>query len=170
MSMVSGIPQSSFPSAVQGTRAEQLERQDRIEGPAETAPKGGEQESVRDEYVHGEEPISAGLYQLSKDENGAPKVIFDSPQQDIPETAPPTEGADGGKESEDRCTVNTDHVDAEIERLKEKKAELEQQLAQAKDNPEEKEQLQAQLQQVMQDLGMKGNETYRRQHAEYTHS
>ena len=84
------------------------------------------------------------------------------------ETAGAPERLPGDKESEERCTANTDKVDAEIERLKEKKARLQQQLGMAGDDPEQRDKLQKQLQQIEEELKVKDTDYYRRQHAEYT--
>ena len=69
-----------------------------------------------DEYTSskkaGEKP--SGLYQLGQDENGNRKVFFDDP-----------------KKSEEKCVGNTDKVDREIQKLKEKQQQLEQQIRSA---------------------------------------
>ncbi len=59
-----------------------------------------------------------------------------------------------------RCTVNTDRVDAEIRRLKQKKAELERQLQSGGDPAVE-----AELRKIEEELRQKDTDTYRRQHA-----
>lgn len=138
-----------------------------------------------DEYVHGEEPVSAGAYHIAQDDEGNPKISFDNPEMKAaakPESKPadskpeksdednPKKASDSDPKEETkstRCTVDTDKVDREIEKLKKKQAELEQQLAGAQDNPQEAEKLQKQLEQVNQELEMKDNDTYRRQHSQY---
>lgn len=58
--------------------------------------------------------------------------------------------------------ANTDKVDAEIKQLKNKKAQLEQQIAQ---NPTED--LQKQLSQIENELRQKNNDTYRKAHTNF---
>ncbi len=63
-------------------------------------------------------------------------------------------------------TTNTDMVDRELERLKEKKAKLEQELLTADET--KRQELQMQLDQVNMELTLKNNDTYRRQHSTVT--
>lgn len=107
---------------------------------------------TRDTYTPEEEPLSAGLY----DKDG--KV--DPPKS----SAPAKKSAE-----EERCTGNTDEVDREIEKLKKKKAQLKQEIAQTKDDPDRQEDLKKQLSQVEEELKRKDNDTYRRQHAKFTY-
>ena len=60
-------------------------------------------------------------------------------------------------------TTNTDMVDRELERLKEKKAKLEQELLTADET--KRQELQMQLDQVNMELTLKNSDTYRRQHS-----
>lgn len=60
-------------------------------------------------------------------------------------------------------TTNTDMVDRELEKLKEKKAKLEQELLTADET--KRQELQMQLDQVNMELTLKNNDTYRRQHS-----
>lgn len=159
--------------------ANETERTGQESGPAW---KSGLAVADLDEYIPGKEPDSAGLYQLSSDENGRSKIIFDA-VSDVPadedkpsdatgepekdqEAEEPEKAGDGGKKTT-KCTVNTDKVDNEIKKLKQKKAELEQQIAKAKDDPDEQKKLQNQLTQLDSELKMKDTDSYRRQHAEY---
>lgn len=139
-----------------------------------------------DEYVHGEEPEAAGVYHIKRDDEGNPKIAFDDPEMKAaPElksraadSKPEKSDDDNPKKASEKdpeketkstkCTADTDKVDREIEKLKKKQAELEQQLARAQDDPQEAEKLQKQLEQVNRELKMKDNDTYRRQHAQYT--
>ncbi len=111
-----------------------------------------------DEYVQQDQetrqPI--GLYRVVHDEDGAAKIQFDDPDED--QTAPPVEN----------CTTNTDRVDREIEKLKEKKNQLEQQLNASKD-PQDMKKLEQQLARIEQELQLKDNDTYRRAHASISH-
>ena len=105
-----------------------------------------------DEYTSskktGEKP--SGLYQLGQDENGNRKVFFDDP-----------------KKSEEKCVGNTDKVDREIEKLKEKQQQLEQQIQSAAGDEQKVRELEKKLAQVEAELRQKDNDTYRRQNSEF---
>ena len=58
---------------------------------------------------------------------------------------------------------DTDKVDREIEKLKEKKARLEQEIRTAEDD--QKKRLEQELRQVEAELAQKDNDNYRRQNA-----
>lgn len=206
MNDISSIASSTTNSLhEQKTAAEQLEQQKKAEAAKEAERAAQESEFVPskgilkpnvDEYIPSEKISSAGLYQLGKDEQGNPQIIFDGPgqQSDEKNSAPVDkssademdgsnskdvidkqakvlpEKADGDKEGDETCTCNTDKVDAEIKKLKNKAAGLEQQIAQAKDDPAKQQKLEKQLQQVESEIRMKDNDAYRRQHAEFTNS
>ena len=105
-----------------------------------------------DEYTSskkaGEKP--SGLYQLGQDENGNRKVFFDDP-----------------KKSEEKCVGNTDKVDREIQKLKEKQQQLEQQIRSATNDEQKVRELEKKLAQVEGELRQKDNDTYRRQNSEF---
>ncbi len=63
----------------------------------------------------------------------------------------------------EKTTTDTDSVDKEIERLKEKKAELEQKLRTA--DEAKRQQIGAELNQVNAELLLKTTESYRREHS-----
>lgn len=63
-----------------------------------------------------------------------------------------------------KSTISTDKVDAEIKLLKNKKAQLEQKISAQADNPD----LQHQLTQIENELRQKDNDTYRRQHTDFS--
>ena len=63
----------------------------------------------------------------------------------------------------EKTTTDTDSVDKEIERLKEKKAELEQKLRTA--DEAKRQQIEAELNQVNGELLLKTTESYRREHS-----
>lgn len=87
------------------------------------------------------------------------------------EAAHGTEGAargSGKPEEEEKCTANTDRVDAEIEALKKKRQQLEQQITGASDDPDKKQKLEKELQAVEQELKLKDNDSYRKQHTTFT--
>lgn len=131
------------------------------------------QKSVRDEYISEEKQDPTGRYWLRKDENNKPKIYFDDPKReaDGPEESKKADAPEK-KVSEEKgktCTANTDKVDREIEKLKKKKAELEQQLNSEKDERKIGE-LEKELAQVERELRQKDNDTYRRQHTQFTYS
>lgn len=89
----------------------------------------------------------------------------------IPEKKQPTPGLyrkDGKKDSEEEVIGSTDKVDAEIKKLKEKKAKLEQEISRAQNDPEKLEKLQKQLNQVENELRVKDTDSYRRRHMQVT--
>ncbi len=94
----------------------------------------------RDEYVPSEEDKDIGLYK--------------PPEEDVSE------------EKSESCTCNTDRVDGEIKRLKEKQEQLEQKLRSAEG--ENAERIKKQLESVSAELAMKDNDTYRRQNSVFT--
>ncbi len=111
----------------------------------------------KDEYISSEKSGSkpSGLYRVEQDENGNPKVLYDDPKKVQKKSAT-------GKAEE--CTTNTDAVDREIEKLKEEKRQLEQQI-QAETDDEKVKELEKKLAQVEVELNQKNNDTYRRQNA-----
>ena len=126
----------------------------------------------------GKEPV--GLDRIGQDENGGRKIFFDDPDKadraDGKEE-PKAEKADGKKPKVDGdsqgkpaevCVGNTDKVDREIEKLKEKKRELEQQIRSASGDERKVRELEKKLAQVEQELSQKDNDTYRKQHSEFS--
>lgn len=110
---------------------------------------------------------SAGVYQVTHDENGRRVIQVDEScetAQGQPKAKPQDESE---KPNIVKTTVNTDKVDKEIEKLKQTQTQLEQKIAAAK-GPKEKEKLEAQLAQVNAELKAKDNDTYRQQHMEIT--
>ena len=142
----------------------------------------GKLSEPQDVYIRseksGKEPV--GLYRIGQDENGGRKIFFDDPDKadraDGKEE-PKAEKADGKKPKVDGdsqgkpaevCIGNTDKVDREIEKLKEKKRELEQQIRSASGDERKIQELEKKLAQVEQELSQKDNDTYRKQHSEFS--
>lgn len=100
----------------------------------------------RDEYVPSEEEEDIGLYTPYKEGRESPEE-------------------EQGEHSES-CICNTDRVDGEIKRLREKQEQLEQQLRRA--DGENAENIKKQLESVSAELAIKDNDTYRRQNAVFT--
>lgn len=123
-----------------------------------------------DEYVHSEKPDSTGIYQLGRDKDGKPKILFDSQQNasKTPKSSESPEKATGNEKENETCTVNTNKVDSEVKKLKKEITTLKQQIAKASDD--EKKDLQKQLEQLESELSTKDNDSYRRQHSNFTSS
>ena len=119
----------------------------------------------KDEYISSEKSGSkpSGLYRLGQDENGNPKVMCDDPKRaaKAKDVQPKEESA---KKAE-KCTTNTDNVDREIEKFKEEKKQLEQQIKAAAGDKEKVKVLEKKLAQIEWQLSQKDNDTYRRQNA-----
>lgn len=119
----------------------------------------------KDEYISSEKSGSkpSGLYRLGQDKNGNPKVMYDDPKRaaKAKDVQPKEEPA---KKAE-KCTTNTDNVDREIEKLKEEKKQLEQQIKAAAGDKEKVKVLEKKLAQIEGQLSQKDNDTYRRQNA-----
>ena len=101
-----------------------------------------------DEYAESEKDQPIGLYSVSEDENGEPRINYDPPE--------------GGE----KCTANTDNVDSEIRMIKEKAEEIQKKLKYA--SGEEKFRLEKQLRAVNAELMQKDNDSYRRQNTIFT--
>lgn len=108
------------------------------------------------------EPEKNGLKKLQGEEEDPKKA-----QEDKDEDGSPKKKKAGRKKAE-RCIGNTDQVDREIRKLKKRRDQLKQQLAQLQNDPEKKEKVQKQLAQVENELKMKDNDAYRRQHTKFT--
>lgn len=80
------------------------------------------------------------------------------------EYIPEKKEAPSGKEGPEKCIGNTDKVDREIEKLKQKRNELEKQLGGAEEGTEEWKRIRKQLEQVEAELKRKDTDSYRRQH------
>lgn len=137
-----------------------------------------------DEYINSEKSAAkpSDLYRVGKDENGNRKVFFDDPKKagaadgkeqpkvnaDSPEgngdSGQPKVNADNSGKPAEKCTGNTDMVDREIKRLKEKKQQLEQQIQSAAEDEQKVKELEEKLAQVENELSQKDNAAYRRQH------
>ncbi len=137
------------------------------------------------EYISSEKSGAkpAGLYRIGQDENGNRKIFFDDPNKagnadgrerskidwDGPDghggsRQPKADGDNAGKPAE-KCITNTDKVDREIRRLKEKKQQLEQQIRAASGDKRKVRELERKLAQAESELSRKDNDTYRRQNA-----
>lgn len=145
---ISNTIRNSAPDPAQAPAvAEDTKKVTGTQAPDEAGHLEGPKEShplapVTDEYIPEEKKEPTGCYWMKTDENG---------------------------KKPESCTANTDKVDREIERLKKKLAELEQQLNTETDERKIK-QLESELAQVQNELRQKDNDTYRRQHTQFTYS
>lgn len=172
----------SRPVPAPALREAEKAREARPVSPAASQDKGP-LKPVRDEYLPEEKREPYGRYWLGKDQDGSPKIYFDDPEAEdaaSPE-APRAEDPDGEKEpvspkkaaspdkgdQEEKCVGNTDAVDREIRKLKEKKEKLEAKLDRETDETR-REALERQLAQVENELRQKDNDAYRRQHSTFT--
>ena len=153
--MISGIGSNAAQSlaAAAGMKEPLQVQQTEAESPIQSrAP-------VVDEYVPEEKQEPSGRYWLGKDGDGRPKIYFDDPERanDEPSDAPKAE----------RCTGSTDQVDREIERLRQRKETLEQQINAQTDEARIRE-LKQKLDQVERELAQKDNDAYRRLHTVFS--
>lgn len=148
-------------------KTEQVQTRKMQEDKEESA---GKKPVSQDEYVSSEKSAAkpTGLYLLGQDENGNPKVLFDDPKKTggTDEKGQPKTNSDIPEKSAEKCTTNTDKVDREIEKLKEKKQQLEKQIQSASGNEKKVRELERKLAKIESELIQKYNDTYRRQNAE----
>ncbi len=155
------------------------ERAEKTKEAANTAEEKGAAKlsEPQDEYISseksGKKPV--GLYRVGRDESGNRKIFFDDPKAARADGK--GEGADdkelraagaGQGKPEEKCVTNTDKVDREIRKLKEKKQQLEQQIQSAFGDEKKVRELEKKLAQVENELSQKDNDTYRRQNASVT--
>lgn len=126
---------------------------------ADSTKKSSSERPSKDEYIKGNEEgeESAGIYKPSQDEDGNREIQYDKPDE-----------ADEKKAKQENCTANTDKVDREIEKLKQEKQQLEQQIRTVSDG--DTEELERKLAAVERELQQKDNDTYRRQHTKFSNA
>ena len=126
----------------------------------------------QDEYVNGQKSDAkpSGLYRVGQDENGNRKIFYDDPNKSKQKEENGVPKAGGGKPGKpaERCVGNTDAVDREIQKLKDKKKQLEQEIQAACDGEKKTKELEKKLAQVENELSQKDNDAYRRQHTSFT--
>ncbi|MDE6727592.1 MAG: hypothetical protein K2J80_06595, partial [Oscillospiraceae bacterium] len=123
---------------------------------AEKEPKKAEEN--RDEYIPSEEKEPIGLYSVTPDENGEPRISFDKAED---------KSADNDNEPEEETvTGNTDSVDREIKNLRNKAQMLSRKLSSADEGTAEE--IKRELEQVNAELAQKDNDEYRRRHTIFT--
>ena len=157
--------------------AKKAEEKKANEKKAEENKESNEIPVPKDEYISSETSgrKPSGLYRLGQDENGNPKVIYDDPRKASEKESAQKRPVDGdqdkpSKASEEKCVADTDQVDREIQKLKEQKKQLEQQIKSASADEEKVRELQAKLAQVENELSQKDNDTYRKQNSIVTNA
>ena len=159
--------------------AERLKEEQQIDKTKKAEEKESDKASApQDEYISseksGEKPrrsVSARTGRKRK-----PQDCFDDPKK-----ARDIEESENGKENkqskvqeenpqnpEEKCVGNTDKVDREIEKLKEKKKQLEQEIMSASGDEQKIQELERKLAQVESELSQKDNDTYRKQNSSFT--
>ena len=115
----------------------------------------------KDEYISSEKSGKkpSGLYYMGQDENGNPKIIFDTVKKAEETESEQSKGTRlEGASDNDRVKVtigNMDKVKNEIKKLKEEKKQLEQQLKMAAGNEQKTKELEAKLAQVEAELSVR---------------
>lgn len=151
-------------------RLSQTEAAECVKAADRVAPPRISDAPVVDQYVRGQEPEPIGLYRLTQDENGTRSIAFDDPEKpkDAEKAAGPEAAGKAPEKEPETVTGNTDKVDREIRKLKEKLASLKQQLARAADNPEEQKKLEKEISSLENELRTKDTDAYRRQHTDFS--
>lgn len=119
-----------------------------------------------DQYLpqDSESPKPIGLYQIARDENGNRHIQTDGDKQDAKAKPDLSKQPDNQAQN---CTADTNKVDREIQALKKEAMRLKGELATTHDAQKAKE-LQKQLAKIQQELQQKDNDTYRRQHTQFS--
>ncbi len=125
----------------------------------EPAPKAENKEietipENRDEYVPSEEKQPIGLYSVSHDDDGNPRVSSDD------------EKSNSDYSGNDTITANTDKVDRELKALREKEQALRQKLRSADESTADD--IRREFEKVTAELAQKDNDEYRRSNAVFT--
>ena len=160
---------SGYPERVAEKQA--ADRADRAkEGDRTAEPKRpGKLPEPQDEYISskksGEKPT--GLYRIGQDENGGRKIFYDDPKAERNNREEP-KAAGNNREEPEKCVGDTNAVEREIRKLKEKRQQLEQQIHSASGDEKKIRELEKKLAQVEQELSRKDNDTYRRQHTAFS--
>ena len=161
-------------AAERAEKTKEVKEVKEAEKAAKTNGSGGLPEP-QDAYIssekEGQKPT--GLYRVEQDEKGNRKIVFDDPKKTGPteEKQEPKKAGRGEEKEEPKeeiCVGNTNRVDREIQKLKEKKQQLEQQIQSASGDEKKTRELEKKLAQIEQELSQKDTETYRRQHTVFS--
>ena len=105
-----------------------------------------------------------GLYQIARDENGNRRIQTDDDKQEAKAKPDLSKQPDNQAQN---CTADTNKVDREIQALKKEAMRLKGELA-TTHNEQKAKALQKQLAKIQQALQQKDNDTYRRQHTQFS--
>ncbi len=138
----------------EGEALERAGRAEETENGQSVRKASGQWNELRDTYISSEKSgaKASGLYRLEQDEEGKRKIVYDAPQ----------------KNTAKKNTANTDQVEREIRELKEKRRQLEQQIRSAGTDRHKAGELEKKLAQVESEISRKDNDTYRRQHVQFS--
>lgn len=112
---------------------------------------------------------NSGIYQAPEVQSARPAPAAPPAEEAPDDRIVPEERAFDRYEPEDKSettTCDTGRVDRELENLRKRQEELEEQLRSAA--PEQAEDIRCQLDQVNRELSQKDNDSYRRQHAVFS--
>lgn len=160
--------------AADGAKKAKEEKPEETGGAGKAADKtdGARAAQPHDEYVSSEKEGArpTGLYRVEQDKEGRRKIFYDDPKKSGSgdEKKQPKVNGEAPEKPEEECTANTDKVDREIRKLKEKKSQIERQIRSASGDEKKTEELEKKLAQVENELKQKDNDTYRRQHTQVT--
>ncbi|MEN6488345.1 MAG: hypothetical protein ABFD66_05605 [Smithella sp.] len=108
---------------------------------------------------------------------GGDKAAAASDKEDVQDTPPADQGDKDDKKQDDSpsdegneviTTINTDQVDAEIQKIREEKQQIEQEMRRAAGDDTKSAKLEQRLEFIESELKMKDNDNYRRQQAQVT--
>lgn len=149
--------------------AEEAIRNKETEKNAEKSQSAAKAAQPQDEYISSEQSGAkpTGLYRVGQDEEGNRKIFYDDPKKAGNEDGKeqPRVNGKNPEEEDEEWVANTDKVDREIRKLKEKKSQIERQLRSASEDEEKTGELEKKLTQVENELKQKDNDAYRRQQA-----
>lgn len=167
---INGSYRSNYAEQMRDRQAEMRAEQEKMREREKGQDLGSESEKtpvLKDAYISSEKSGQkpSGLYRLEQDEKGNPRVKFEDPRKsnDAGERNAPEIKSGDGEPPEEKYVGSTDQVDREIEKLKEKKKQLKQQIQAAFGEEEKVEDLKRELAKVESELSRKDNDSYRRQ-------
>lgn len=155
-------------------QAKEAQKAEEAGGAGKAAGKtdGAKAAQPHDEYISSEKDGAkpTGLYRVGQDEDGRRRILYDDPKKSGSgdEKKQPKVNGKAPEKPEEECMANTDKVDREIRKLKEKKSQIERQIRSASGDEKKTEELEKKLAQVENELKQKDNDTYRRQHSSYS--
>ena len=189
--------QQQNPYANRAIKPQDEEAEGKVEGTGKTEPsKPSQPQGSQDEYIPSsdKQEKASGVYRLEKDGNGNQKVTVDRPATEEKETEEQTDssakneelsertegsqksgskptksgGAPKSDDKETSTTTSTDSVDAEIEKLKKRRAQLQKQLQDTEGDESQRKNIEKQLAQLDAEIILKDSDAYRKQNATYS--